>query len=249
MPGQDGSVMGGGPVDAGYYYGDGSFWVDGGAYPPDAGTGQEDASTPLLDASPGCASLASCCPTLQASQQGLCSDVVAQGDPADCATELSQLEDEGECSGATVLASQVQVPPNRMVSDGSLLFWTTASTPGLLAMPVGGGPVTVLLDGPLTNADGYIVPFLAVDDVNVYVRMNNALVRIPKGGGSATLVNESGAFVLEATVLGNTAYWISRPNVGRGRTRCIRYKARRSLAVPSSPSRRSSTQGPSRPTK
>jgi hypothetical protein len=87
-------------------------------------------------------------------------------------------------------------------------------------MPVGGGSVTVLLDGPLTNTDGYVgvlAPsdtFLAVDDVNVYVLMNNALVRIPKRGGAATLVNESGAVVLDATVLGNTAYWVPWPTGG-----------------------------------
>jgi hypothetical protein len=110
----------------------------------------------------------------------------------------------------TILASQVQVTPNRLVSDGRLLFWTTSKTPGLLAMPVGGGAITILLNGPITNSYGgdFGATLLAVDEVNVYVLENNGLVRIPKDGHPATLINEGGAVVIDATTLGTTAYWV-----------------------------------------
>jgi hypothetical protein len=211
------ATTGGAPVDAGYYFGDGSYWVDGGAYSelPDAAGQQVDAE--VVDAAPGCASLAACCPTLAASSQSLCDLAVASGDATTCAAELSQLQAEGECagSGVTVLAAQLQAPANRMVSDGTTLFWTTAATPGLLAMPVQGGPITILLGGLIANEGGTLGEsgdtFLAVDDVNVYVLENNGIVRIPKAGGPATLVNESGAIVVAATSLGGTAYWVENP--------------------------------------
>jgi hypothetical protein len=206
------TVMGGGPVDAGYYYGNGSFWVEGGAYPQqllDAGS-EAGTNASVVDASPGCAPLASCCATLTGGSQSLCESVAVTGDGTDCATELNQLQSGGNCTGVAVLASQVQVPPNLLVSDGTLLFWTTTATPALLAMPVGGGNITVLLSGPITNAIGGDAPppFLAVDDVNVYVLESEELVRIPKNGGAATLVNESGVQVFAATTLGSTAYWL-----------------------------------------
>jgi hypothetical protein len=208
------TAMGGGPVDAGYYFGDGSFWVEGGAYPdlpdgsvPDVGV----ADAAMGDASPGCGALSACCATLTASSQALCETIAGAGNATNCATELAQLESEGNCTGVTILASKVQVAPNRMVSDGKLLFWTTTETPGLLAMPVGGGPITILLDGPFNNdykgVDNESV-FLAVDDVNVYVLEGHGVTRIPKDGSAATLVNESGAVVMAATMLGSTAYWL-----------------------------------------
>jgi hypothetical protein len=203
--GDDGG--GGGYVDAGYYFGDGSFWVEGGAY-DDAGI-QLDASSPEVDASPGCASLAACCPSLEGSSQGLCDDIVAQGNATDCATELAQLESGGNCTGVSVLAAQIQVQPNLLVSDGTMLFWTTTGSPSLLAMPVMGGPITILLNDPITNPvyQDFTNPFLAVDNVNVYVLVNNGIVRIPKNGSTATLVNEPGSVVQAVTTLGNTAYW------------------------------------------
>jgi hypothetical protein len=200
--------MGGGPVDAGYYYGDSSFWVEGGAYP---GLGAPDASVdgPSLgaDSSVGCGALSACCPTLSASQQALCASTVAAGDAANCATELGLLQGTGSCSGVTVLTSLQQNPPHRMVSDGKLLFWTTGTTPGLLAMPVRGGAVTVLLSVPTAD-------FLVVDDVNVYVLEGTSIVRIPKSGAPATLVNEEGASVQVVTSIGDTAYWIQNSTGG-----------------------------------
>jgi hypothetical protein len=82
----------------------------------------------------------------------------------------------------------------------------------LLAVPVAGGPVTILRGDPITNPaygmGGFTNPFLAVDDVDVYVLMNNSLVRIPKDGSPATLVNETGGVVQAATVLGGSAFWL-----------------------------------------
>ena len=169
-------------------------------HPPKSGTEPTDSGEDAV--SPGCASLAACCATLSGGSQSLCEEVVAQGSATDCSTELGQLQAEGDCTGVSILASQVQVPPNVLVSDGTLLFWTTTTSPGLLAMPVGGGEITILLDGPITNtllgASGPDV-FLAVDAVNVYVLQNNGLVRIPKDGSPATLVNDPGVLVLAAT--------------------------------------------------
>jgi hypothetical protein len=220
--GEGGTTGGARYVDAGYYYGDGSYFVDGGAYPdvatpPDA-SGGTDAG--VVDAAPGCGALAACCPTLTSASQSLCTSVVSAGNAANCATELAELQNEGDCTGVAILASQVQVTPNYLVSDGSLLFWTTSATPGLLAMPVKGGRITTLLTGPITNDIGPFTegtPFLAVDDVNVYILQNAGITRIPKNGGPATLVNESGGEVYAATSLGSIAYWVeSAPGGGCG---------------------------------
>jgi hypothetical protein len=201
-------MPGGGYVDAGLYYGDGSFWVEGGAYPnpPEAGDdGGPDAST--VDASTPCGQLAACCPTLTGGPQSLCNSVAAAGDATNCATELAQLQSQGNCTGVTILATDQQVPASRMVSDGTLLFWTTfESAPGLFAMPVQGGTVTTLLSGQAGNSWGG--DFLAVDDLNVYVLAGNSLLRLPRNGAQPTLINGSGASVANATSLGGTAYWM-----------------------------------------
>jgi hypothetical protein len=207
-------------VDAGYYRGDGSFFVDGGAY-PDART-TADSSNAMdaggLDATPGCAPLAACCSSLQGGSQSVCSDIASQGNATNCSTELTQLQSLGNCTGVSVLASQVQVTPNFLVSDGTLLFWTTKQSPGLLSMPVGGGAISVVLNGPISNSFGVVnganPSFLAVDDVNIYVLNDNSFVRIPKSGGAASLVNEPGASVIEATTLGTTAYWVEESTPG-----------------------------------
>jgi hypothetical protein len=201
-------------VDAGEYHGDGSFFVDGGAH-SDAGTPGDasdhtDATADggAVDATAGCAPLSACCVSLPSTSEALCNEVVAQGQATACATELVQLQNSGNCMGVSVIASQVQVPPSWLVSDGTSLFWTTNESPGLLAMPVGGGTITVLVNEPITNASG---GFLAVDSVNIYVQQADSLIRIPKNGDAATLVTESGAWVASATVLGNTAYWVEVP--------------------------------------
>ena len=209
-------AVGGGPVDAGYYYGDGSFWVEGGAYPdvgaPDASSGK-DAAIPG-DAS-GCGALSACCTSLSGATQAACNAVVATGNAADCSAELTLLEGGGNCTGVTIVASMVQSTPNRLVSDGTLLFWTTTATPALQAVPVRGGAITTVLTGPIQNKGGelgqYGDTFLAVDDLNVYVLENTGIVRIPKNGDPATLVNESGVIVIDATSLGSTAYWVETP--------------------------------------
>jgi hypothetical protein len=198
----------GGPIDAGYYHGDGAFFVDGGAYPGtlDA-SGATDAMNGPGDASSGCAALAGCCPSLAAASQSLCNAIAGLGDATNCSTELAQLQGAGDCTGVATLASEIQVPPNWLVSDGTLLFWTTKNeTPGLLCMPVGGGAITILLEGPITNenANG----FLAVDDMNVYLLQNSMLMRLPKNGAPASLVNESGAVLAAVSALGGVAYWV-----------------------------------------
>ena len=190
-------------VDAGEYHGDGSFFVDGGAY-PDVGTpsdgsshGGTDAGT---DAAPGCGPLAACCNSLPTSLQALCSDIVSQGIAANCATELTQLEGAGDCMGVSVLASEIQAPPYFMASDGTLLFWTTSQSSSLVAMPVGGGPITTLVSGG--------AQLVAVDDVNVYVVENGELLRLPKNGAAPSFVSEAGADLKAVTTLGAAAYWM-----------------------------------------
>jgi hypothetical protein len=198
--------MGGTPVDAGYYYGDGSFWVEGGAY-PDVGTPEAGPDTGAVDGSAGCGALSACCPTLSVSSQPLCESTASAGNAANCTTELEMLESEGSCTGVTVVASDIEETPFRLVSDGTLLFWITdEASPGLLAVPVQGGPITVLLSGETAYDQG--APFLAVDDVNLYVLEGASVVRIPKDGSPATLMNEVGATVISATSLGATTYWL-----------------------------------------
>jgi hypothetical protein len=207
-PPQEAAVSGM-PIDAGLYYADGSFFVDGGAYPDTgapADAAVDSSLTTTSDAAPGCSALAACCPSLSQANASLCNAVVGLGNGANCSSELAQLQAAGECTGVSILASEIQVPPNLLVSDGTLLFWTTTSTPGLLAMPARGGPITIVLNEPISNCFT-CGPFLAVDAVNVYVLMNNQLVRIPKRGGAATLVNEPAATLAGVTSLGGVAYW------------------------------------------
>jgi hypothetical protein len=219
MPGS-GTGESGEPIDAGRYFGDGSFFVDGGAY-PDVGASTpptRDASSGI-DATPGCAPLASCCGSLSGSLQSLCVGVASSGNTTNCSAELTQLEGDGQCMGISIVASEIQLPPSRLISDGTTLFWTNyQQSAGLLAAPVGGGPVTTLLTG--------IVDVVYADDVNVYAIVGSSLVsfgdgdldtylmndasllRIPKNGAAATRMNSAGASVWAATTLGATAYWI-----------------------------------------
>jgi hypothetical protein len=202
-------------VDAGYYHGDGSYFVDGGAY-PDVGSPRDAAMVKDASAVDGglvaaCAALADCCTSLQGASQSFCSLTATANNASDCSVEQSQLASDGDCTGVSVLASQIQVPPNYMVSDGTTLFWTTDATPGLLAMPVQGGAITVLLSSAITNTligDNSPVVFLFVDNVNVYLLQNNGVVRIPKDGSPATLVSDPGTLVFAVSVLGSTVYWV-----------------------------------------
>jgi hypothetical protein len=179
----------------------------------DGGPGTTTVSTDggLTDATPGCGPLAACCGSLSGATQTLCNTVVGAGNATSCAAELTQLQSGGYCSGSSVLATKIQVPPNRIVSDGKTLYWTTfQSSPGLMAMPVQGGTITTLLSAQTGNSQGGV--FLAVDDVNVYVLEGYSLVRVPKSGGAPTPLSEAGATVLAATSLAGTAYWLE--NVG-----------------------------------
>jgi hypothetical protein len=213
--GSDGGIT---YIDAGYYRGDGSFFVDAAVY-PDVGSPRDAPMTTDAVAVDGglvaaCATLAACCPSLQGGSQSLCASTALADSATNCSAEQAQLAAVGDCTGVSVLASQVQATPTWLVSDGTTLFWTTGATPALLAMPVEGGAVTVLLEGPITNnpipnrVDCSACAFLGVDDVNVYILESNSLVRIPKNGAAATLVNEPGAGVVAATTLGGIAYWL-----------------------------------------
>jgi hypothetical protein len=46
------------------------------------------------------------------------------GEATNRATELAELQGEGDCTGVTVVASGIEQPASRLVSDGTLLFWT-----------------------------------------------------------------------------------------------------------------------------
>jgi hypothetical protein len=123
------STRPGAPVDAGKYFGDGSFWVDGGAYhgSPDGSVhGGMDAT--VLDAAPGCGALAACCASLTGATQTLCNSIVGSGNASNCATELTDLQSLGDCTGVTTLASGIEEPASRLVSDGALLFGRTTWT-------------------------------------------------------------------------------------------------------------------------
>jgi hypothetical protein len=114
------------------------------------------------------------------------------------------VSDEGD-GGATVIASEIQELPSNLVSDGTSLFWVSGVGAGspISRMSVNGGVIETVVPGPLPGG------FLAVDDVNVYyLGLQGDLYRAPKGGGgSPTLVNESGASIAGVTVLGSRAYW------------------------------------------
>jgi hypothetical protein len=189
-------------VDAGCFYGDGSYFVDGAAYPdvatpPDgSGHGGPDAA---FDAAPGCGPLAACCGSLHGASQTLCTSVVAQGNATDCSAELTQLRATGDCTGVSVLATDVQYPPSWMVSDGTALFWTTSQGPGLVSMPVAGGAIRTLVTA--------VVQLIAVDATNVYVVESAGLIRLPKNGTPPSLVSDPGARDVVATTLGTAAYW------------------------------------------
>jgi hypothetical protein len=120
---------------------------------------------------------------------------------------------EGD-GGATVVASEIQQTPTNLASDGTSLFWTSSVGGGapLSSMPVGGGPITTVVPGPVPGG------FLAVDDVNVYfLGQSGGIYRAPKnGGGSSMLVSEAGGSVGAATSLGSSAYWFETPEAGPG---------------------------------
>jgi hypothetical protein len=228
----DAGISGRTYVDAGYYYGDGSYFVDSGAYPDVATPG--DSATPREagapvdaragDAATGCGALSACCGSLTSGSKSLCESVVAQGSAANCSTELVELQGAGDCTGVSILATDVQVPPTLLVSDGTSLFWTTAGIPGLLGMRVGTGAVKVLVSEAIHEGPGNDEPFLAVDYVNVYVWEDVGVVRIPKNGAPATLVNEpvpdpsvvGGPVIEGVTMLGDTAYWAEQALVDPG---------------------------------
>jgi hypothetical protein len=114
--------------------------------------------------------------------------------------------------GPTAIASEIQVPPTDLASDGTALFWVSSVGAGgpVSTMPVGGGPIQSVVPGLIGGG------FFAVDDVNVYYESGAGIYRAPKsGGGSPTLVTEAtdgSSPVRGATALGSNVYWIEIPS-------------------------------------
>ncbi len=112
----------------------------------------------------------------------------------------------------TTLASEIQLTPTNLVSDGTSLFWTSGVGAGapVSSVPVGGGPITSVVPGPLPGG------FVAVDDVNIYFYDDSGgISRAPKsGGGSSTLVNGTNASVAQVSVLGSSVYWLESGSAG-----------------------------------
>ena len=66
--------------------------------------------------------------------------------------------------GPQVIASQIELTPSDLASDGTSVFWASIVGPGspIFSVPVTGGAVTTVAPG---NHSG---GFLAVDDTSVY---------------------------------------------------------------------------------
>lgn len=118
--------------------------------------------------------------------------------------------------GPTILASEIQLTPTTLVSDGTSLFWVSSVGVGgpALSMPVTGGAMNTVVAGPLVGG------LIAVDDVNFYYSVGigpglsgGGLESVPKvGGGALRLVNEptdaAAVSIVSFTVLGDSAYWL-----------------------------------------
>ena len=114
-------------------------------------------------------------------------------------------------AGVVTIASEIQLPPSNLVSDGTSLFWVTSTGAGgpVWSMPVAGGPITTVVPGMIGGG------FLAVDDVNVYYLGQGGIYRAPKSGaGSPALINEAGGSPGGVTSLGENAYWLEVENPG-----------------------------------
>jgi hypothetical protein len=113
----------------------------------------------------------------------------------------------GGTGGATAIATQIQLTPWQMASDGTTLYWLDRNATALSSMPVGGGSVKTLMSANVTGG------LLAVDDANVYfegvVNNNVGIFSMPKGGGQATtIVAGSNTIGIGATTtLGPNVYW------------------------------------------
>jgi hypothetical protein len=73
-----------------------------------------------------------------------------------------------------------------LATDGVNLYWLShddATTGSVTQMPAGGGP-TIVLAGPYSNPPAG----LAIDRQYVYWTANNAILRVPIGGGAVTTV-------------------------------------------------------------
>lgn len=111
--------------------------------------------------------------------------------------------------GPQVIASEIQLTPSAMASDGTSVFWGSVLGLGgpIYGVPVTGGTVRTVVSG---NHSG---DFVAVDDTSVYfwASPGPGIDRANKdgsGNGSALLSSDGGISYLLPTVQGSTLYWL-----------------------------------------
>lgn len=122
--------------------------------------------------------------------------------------------------GPAVIASEIQLTPTNMVSDGTSLFWVSGVDTGgpASSMSINGGTINTVVPGPIGGGT------IAVDQANFYYLGAGGIVSAPKGGGgSPSLVNEpidaATTSIESFTVLGSNAYWLEvAPGTGNNLT-------------------------------
>jgi hypothetical protein len=120
---------------------------------------------------------------------------------------------DGAAATPTIIASEIQPTPTNLVSDGTSVYWVSASGTGspISSVPVLGGAIQTVVPGNFPGG------FLAVDDVNVYYvdGTTGGVDRAPKGGqgtpSAVTDENDGGVLVGAMTVFGPTLYWTEVP--------------------------------------
>jgi hypothetical protein len=94
----------------------------------------------------------------------------------------------------------------QVATDGTYVYWTTYNSGGGVSRATPGGASEGTLVG------GFAYPFgIAVDSTNVYFGTNNAVLRVPVGGGTATQIATDNApeqLAVDATAV----YWASKGN-------------------------------------
>lgn len=104
----------------------------------------------------------------------------------------------------TVLAAGID--EGELVVDKSNVYWAGASTKQINAIPVGGGPVTVLGTTP------YPPYGLAQDEEYLYISSNDAMgaiLKMPKTGGEPQVIASGHGFVPSLAVDATSVYWAS----------------------------------------
>lgn len=115
----------------------------------------------------------------------------------------------GSGAGPTVIASEIQLIPTKLVSDGTTLFWAADDSSSLWSMPVTGGTIQ-------TIASSSVEGLLGVDDFSVYVLAefgsSLGVYTVPKSGGSLAVVTGAEDNLNSATIMGANLYWLEVPN-------------------------------------